>query len=142
MCRCGAAGGTVAVVNNPLPALIAGGCMAALGVMAVLAAVVWGMHQKTQRLEDNNRVLVRERDEARLVLANQQRTLQLISQISKAATDEKQQNTQQSEEQQGLVRRSLATVPAASVPVPDDVADRVRRAVCEIRACAAGADPR
>lgn len=116
--------------------------MAALGVMAVLAAVVWGMHQKTQRLEDNTRVLVRERDEARLVLANQQRTLQLISQISKAATDEKQQNTQQSEEQQSLVRRSLATVPAASVPVPDDVADRVRRAVCEIRACAAGADPR
>ncbi|ENX6984174.1 hypothetical protein ACF0I8_005327, partial [Escherichia coli] len=27
-------------------------------------------------------------------------------------------------------------------PVPDDVADRVRRAVCEIRACEAGADPR
>ena len=107
--------------------------MAALGVMSVLAAVVWGMHQKTQRLEDNNQVLVRERDEARLVLANQQRTLQLISQISKAATNEKQQS---------IVRRSLATVPAAAVPVPDDVADRVRRAVCEIRAGEAGADPR
>ncbi|KIQ49680.1 hypothetical protein TA05_19640 [Citrobacter rodentium] len=132
----------MAAVNNPLPALIAGGCMAALGIMAVLAAVVWGMHQKTQRLEDNNQVLVRERDEARLVLANQQRTLQLISQISKAATNEKQQNMQHSEEQQSIVRRSLATVPAAAVPVPDDVADRVRRAVCEIRPCAAGADPR
>lgn len=116
--------------------------MAALGVMSVLAAVVWGMHQKTQRLEDNNHVLVRERDEARLVLANQQRTLQLISQISKAVTNEKQQNMQHSEEQQSIVRRSLATVPAAAVPVPDDVADRVRRAVCEIRPCAAGADPR
>ncbi|MGA6028739.1 hypothetical protein ACPB3Z_25180, partial [Escherichia coli] len=45
-------------------------------------------------------------------------------------------------EQQSIVRRSLATVPAASVPVPDDVADRVRRAVCEIRAGEAGADPR
>ncbi len=67
--------------------------------MAVLAAVVWGMHQKAQRLEDNNQVLVRERDEARLVLTNQQRTLQLISQISKAATNEKQQNMQHSEEQ-------------------------------------------
>lgn len=116
--------------------------MAALGVMAVLAAVVWGMHQKAQRLEDNNQVLVRERDEARLVLANQQRTLQLISQISKAATNEKQQNMQHSEEQQSIVRRSLATVPAAAVPVPDDVADRVRRAVCEIRAGEAGADLR
>ncbi|EFF2274872.1 hypothetical protein NQM53_000705 [Escherichia coli] len=142
MCCCGAAGCAVAAVNNPLPALIAGGCMAALGVMSVLAAVVWGMHQKTQRLEDNNHVLVRERDEARLVLANQQRTLQLISQISKAATNEKQQNMQHSEEQQSIVRRSLATVPASAVPVPDDVADRVRRAVCEIRAGEAGADPR
>ncbi|EOU0924560.1 hypothetical protein ACNEWI_005166, partial [Escherichia coli] len=52
------------------------------------------------------------------------------------------QNIQHSEEQQSVVRRSLATVPAASVPVPDDVAERVRRAVCEIRACAAGSDPR
>ncbi|EON5163778.1 hypothetical protein ACNDI8_003500, partial [Escherichia coli] len=56
--------------------------------------------------------------------------------------NEKQQNMQHSEEQQSVVRRSLATVPAASVPVPDDVAERVRRAVCEIRACEAGADPR
>ncbi|MEF9872067.1 hypothetical protein RBH58_29590, partial [Escherichia coli] len=60
----------------------------------------------------------------------------------KAATNEKQRNIQHSEEQQSVVRRSLATVPAASVPVPDDVADRVRRAVCEIRACEAGANPR
>ena len=116
--------------------------MAALGIMAVLAAVVWGMHQKTQLLEDNNQVLVRERDEARQVLANQQHTLQLISQISEAATNEQPQNIQHSEGQQSVVRRSLAAVPAASAPVPDDVADRVRRAVCEIRACEAGADPR
>ena len=116
--------------------------MAALGVMAVLAAAVWGMHQKAQRLEENNQVLVRERDEARLVLANQQRTLQLISQISEAATNEKQHNMQHSEEQQSIVRRSLATVPAAAVPVPDDVAERVRRAVREIRVGEAGADPR
>ncbi|EOO5917405.1 hypothetical protein ACYFYC_005249, partial [Escherichia coli] len=53
-----------------------------------------------------------------------------------------QQNIQHSEGQQSVVRRSLAAVPAASAPVPDDVADRVRRAVCEIRACEAGADPR
>ncbi|EOZ3369260.1 hypothetical protein ACQQ6I_006120, partial [Escherichia coli] len=83
---------------------------------------IWGMHQKTQRLEDNNQVLVRERDEARQVLANQQHTLQLISQISEAVTNEKQQNIQHSEEQQSVVRRSLAAVPAASVLVPDDVA--------------------
>ncbi|EFD9662210.1 hypothetical protein F0H36_24800, partial [Escherichia coli] len=82
MCRCGAAGGTVAVVNNPLPALIAGASMAALGIIAVLVAAIWGMHQKTQRLEGNNQVLVRERDEVRQVLANQQHTLHLISQIS------------------------------------------------------------
>ncbi|EKH31626.1 hypothetical protein ECFRIK1997_6039, partial [Escherichia coli FRIK1997] len=80
----------MAAVNNALPALIAGACMAALGTIAVLVAAIWGMHQKTQRLEDNNQVLVRERDEVRQVLANQQHTLQLISQISEAATNEKQ----------------------------------------------------
>ncbi|EFG7495393.1 TPA: hypothetical protein QBF93_004076 [Escherichia coli O22:H16] len=142
MCGTAVTGCLVAAVNNALPALIAGACMAALGIIAVLVAAIWGMHQKTQRLEDNNQVLVRERDEARQVLANQQHTLQLISQISEAATNEKQQNIQHSEEQQSVVRRSLAAVPAASVLVPDDVADRVRRAVCEIRASEAGADPR
>ncbi|MGD2487754.1 hypothetical protein ACP8YP_19820 [Escherichia coli] len=142
MCGTAVTGCPVAAVNNALPALIAGACMAALGIIAVLVAAIWGMHQKTQRLEDNNQVLVRERDEARQVLANQQHTLQLISQISEAATNEKQQNIQHSEGQQSVVRRSLAAVPAASAPVPDDVADRVRRAVCEIRACEAGTDPR
>lgn len=142
VCGTAVTGCPVAAVNNALPALIAGACMAALGIIAVLVAAIWGMHQKTQRLEDNNQVLVRERDEARQVLANQQHTLQLISQISEAATNEKQQNIQHTEEQQSVVRRSLEAVPAASAPVPDDVADRVRRAVCEIRACEAGADPR
>lgn len=141
VCGTAVTGCPVAAVNNAL-SLIAGACMAALGIIAVLVAAIWGMHQKTQRLEDNNQVLVRERDEARQVLANQQHTLQLISQISEAATNEKQQNIQHSEEQQSVVRLLLAAVPAASVPVPDDVADRVRRAVCEIRACEAYADPR
>ncbi|EPI9241408.1 hypothetical protein ACTD37_005419, partial [Escherichia coli] len=39
MCGTAVTGCPVAAVNNPLPALIAGGCMAALGVMSVLAAV-------------------------------------------------------------------------------------------------------
>ena len=32
----------VAAVNNALPALIAGACMAALGIIAVLVAAIWG----------------------------------------------------------------------------------------------------
>ncbi|EIB2628977.1 hypothetical protein KFL82_004944, partial [Salmonella enterica] len=82
------------------------------------------------------------RDEARRILNNQQRTMQFFNTLSKAATDEKQRNTQQSDTVRAEIRPALAAEPAARVVVPAVAADRVRAAVSEIRTGAAGAAPR
>lgn len=142
-----AAGHGVAVVRRSADA----GCVMAglkdeLPVVAVvvicLAVGVWAERQQVERLQTDNATLRQQRDEARRILNNQQYTMQFFNTLSKAATDEKQRNTQASEAVRAEIRPVLAAEPAARVAVPAPVADRVRAAVSEIRAGAAGAASR
>ncbi|EPC4824506.1 hypothetical protein Q1B88_003800 [Salmonella enterica] len=110
--------------------------------ISFLWLVTWSEHQKIKQLESANATLTQQRDEARRILNNQQRTMQFFNTLSKAATDEKQRNTQQSETVRAEIRPVLAAEPAAGVVVPAVAADRVRAAVSEIRTGAAGAAPR
>ncbi|EEO9289643.1 hypothetical protein G7D22_003761 [Salmonella enterica] len=111
-------------------------------VFGFLWLVTWSEHQKIKQLESANTVLIQQRDEARLILNNQQHTMQFFNTLSKAATDEKQRNTQQSETLRAEIRPALTAEPAARVAVPAAAADRVRAAVSEIRTGAAGSAPR
>ncbi|EOF5495251.1 hypothetical protein ACK1W9_002070 [Salmonella enterica] len=111
-------------------------------VFGFLWLVTWSEHQKIKQLESANTVLIQQRDEARLILNNQQHTMQFFNTLSKAATDEKQRNTQQNETLRAEIRPALTAEPAARVAVPAAAADRVRAAVGEIRAGAAGSAPR
>lgn len=111
-------------------------------VISFLWLVTWSEHQKIKQLESANATLTQQRDEARLILNNQQYTMQFFNTLSKAATDEKQRNTQASEAVRAEIRPVLAAEPAARVVVPAVAADRVRAAVSEIRAGAAGAASR
>lgn len=110
-----------------------------LPVVAVVVAViclvvgVWAEHQQVKRLQTDNATLTQQRDQARRILNNQQRTMQFFNTLSKAATDEKQRNTQHSETVRAEIRPVLAAEPAARVAVPAAAADRVRAAVSEIR---------
>ncbi|EDQ6556925.1 hypothetical protein S675_005214 [Salmonella enterica subsp. enterica] len=110
--------------------------------ISFLWLVTWSEHQKIKQLESANAALTQQRDEARRILNNQQRTMQFFNTLSKAATDEKQRNTQQSDTVRAEIRPVLAAEPAARVVVPAVAADRVRAAVSEIRTGAAGAAPR
>ncbi|EDG4311321.1 hypothetical protein GTE74_002212 [Salmonella enterica subsp. enterica] len=110
--------------------------------ISFLWLVTWSEHQKIKQLESANAALTQQRDEARCILNNQQRTMQFFNTLSKAATDEKQRNTQQSDTVRAEIRPALAAEPAARVVVPAVAADRVRAAVSEIRAGATGAAPR
>ncbi|EBU8193920.1 hypothetical protein K3U18_000701 [Salmonella enterica] len=112
-----------------------------VGVICLVAAV-WGERQYVKRLQDDITTLTQQRDEARRILNNQQYTMQFFNTLSKAATDEKQRNTQHSETVRAEIRPALAAEPAARVAVPAAAADRVRAAVSEIRTGAAGAAPR
>ncbi|ENM6161059.1 hypothetical protein AB8H59_001043 [Salmonella enterica] len=111
-------------------------------VISFLWLVTWSEHQKIKQLESANTTLTQQRDEARLILNNQQYTMQFFNTLSKAATDEKQRNTQASEAVRAEIRPVLAAEPAARVAVPAAAADRVRAAVSEIRAGAAGSASR
>ncbi|EAY2233640.1 DUF2570 domain-containing protein [Salmonella enterica] len=116
--------------------------VAVVVVVICLAVGVWAERQQVERLQTDNATLRQQRDEARRILNNQQYTMQFFNTLSKAATDEKQRNTQASEVVRAEIRPVLAAEPAARVAVPAPVADRVRTAVSEIRAGAAGAASR
>ncbi|EEL1942553.1 hypothetical protein ACDA94_000242 [Salmonella enterica] len=116
--------------------------VAVVVVVICLAVGVWAERRQVERLRTDNTTLTQQRDEARRILNNQQRTMQFFNTLSKAATDEKQRNTQQSETVRAEIRPALAAEPAARVVVPAVAADRVRAAVSEIRAGATGAAPR
>ncbi|EDS8890463.1 hypothetical protein GQC79_005509 [Salmonella enterica] len=111
-------------------------------VIGFLWLVTWSEHQKIKQLESANTALIQQRDEARRILNNQQYTMQFFNTLSKAATDEKQRNTQQSETLRAEIRPALTAEPAARVAVPAAAADRVRAAVSEIRTGATGSAPR
>lgn len=116
--------------------------VAVVVVVICLAVGVWAERQQVKRLQADIDTLTQQRDEARRILNNQQHTMQFFNTLSKAATDEKQRNTQASEAVRAEIRPVLAAEPAARVAVPAVAADRVRAAVSEIRAGVAGATPR
>ncbi|EAT8443883.1 DUF2570 domain-containing protein [Salmonella enterica] len=116
--------------------------VAVVVVVICLAVGVWAERQQVEWLQTDNATLRQQRDEARRILNNQQYTMQFFNTLSKAATDEKQRNTQTSEAVRAEIRPVLAAEPAARVAVPAAAADRVRAAVSEIRAGAASSAPR
>lgn len=116
--------------------------VAVVVVVICLVVGVWAEHQQVKRLQTDNATLTQQRDQARRILNNQQNTMQFFNTLSKAATDEKQRNTQHNETVRAEIRPVLAAEPAARVAVPAAAADRVRAAVSEIRTGAAGAAPR
>lgn len=136
VCRSAAAGCVMAGLKDELPGV------AVVVVVICLAVGVWAERRQVERLRTDNATLTQQRDEARRILNNQQRTMQFFNTLSKAATDEKQRNTQQSDTVRAEIRPALAAEPAARVVVPAVAADRVRAAVSEIRAGATGAAPR
>ncbi|EOF5747696.1 hypothetical protein ACK1YF_004987, partial [Salmonella enterica] len=71
--------------------------VAVVVVVICLAVGVWAERQQVERLQTDNTTLRQQRDEARRILNNQQYTMQFFNTLSKAATDEKQRNTQASE---------------------------------------------
>ncbi|ELH3242163.1 hypothetical protein RO060_003322 [Salmonella enterica] len=115
--------------------------VAVVVVVLCLVVGVWAERQQVKRLQADNTTLTQQRDEARLILNNQQYTMQFFNRLSKAATDEKQSNTQASEAVRAEISPVLDAEPAARVAVPALASDRVRAAVSEIRAGAASSAP-
>ncbi|EAY7465220.1 TPA: hypothetical protein H2V04_004710 [Salmonella enterica] len=116
--------------------------LATVIMVGCLVVGVWAERQQVKQLQTDIATLTQQRDEARRILNNQQNTMQFFNMLGKAATDEKQRNTQHSETVRAEIRPALAAEPAARVAVPAAAADRVRAAVSEIRTGAAGSASR
>ncbi|EBN6687298.1 hypothetical protein FNU87_10945 [Salmonella enterica subsp. salamae] len=116
--------------------------LATVIMVGCLVVGVWAERQQVKQLQTDIATLTQQRDEARRILNNQQNTMQFFNMLGKAATDEKQRNTQHSETVRAEIRPALAAEPAARVAVPAATADRVRAAVSEIRTGAAGSASR
>lgn len=116
--------------------------VAVVVVVICLVVGVWAEHQQVKRLQTDNATLTQQRDQARRILNNQQRTMQFFNTLSQAGTDEKQRNTQHSEAARSEIRPVLNAEPAARVAVPATASDRVREAVSTIRTGAAGSASR
>ncbi|MIY24313.1 hypothetical protein CC662_26200, partial [Salmonella enterica subsp. enterica] len=82
--------------------------VAVVAVVICLAVGVWAERQRVERLQADITTLTQQRDEARRILNNQQNTLRFFNTLSKAATDEKQRNTQHSETVRAEIRPALA----------------------------------
>ncbi|EDR9399435.1 hypothetical protein CC435_005142, partial [Salmonella enterica subsp. enterica] len=78
--------------------------VAVVAVVICLAVGVWAERQRVERLQADITTLTQQRDEARRILNNQQNTLRFFNTLSKAATDEKQRNTQHSETVRAEIR--------------------------------------
>ncbi|HAK6289840.1 TPA: hypothetical protein H2R93_000371 [Salmonella enterica] len=107
--------------------------VAVVVVVICLVVGVWAEHQQVKRLQAEITTLTQQRDEARRILNNQQRTMQFFNTLSQAGADEKQRNTQHSEAARAEIRPVLDAEPAARIAVPAAAADRVREAVSAIR---------
>lgn len=115
--------------------------VAMFAVMVCLGVTVALLQRSNHQLHRDNALLMQERDEARFILANQQRAMTLFSTIVQAVNDEKQKNLLHSDAIRTQVRADLEKEPAAREPVPRAVTERVWDAAREIRAGATGSHP-
>lgn len=111
-------------------------------VLVCLVLIIRAGRETVQRLSSEVTTVTQERDEARRVLSNQQRTLQIFAQISKAGTDEKQRNQADNDAIRAEIRPVLAAEPAARVVVPAAVTERVRSAISAVRPGSSGSASR
>lgn len=115
--------------------------VAMFAVVVCLGIAVALLQRSNNQLHRDNALLVQERDQARFILANQQRAMTLFSTIAQAVNDEKQQNLLRSDAVRTQVRADLEKEPAARERVPRAVTERVWDAAREIRAGATGSHP-
>lgn len=110
-------------------------------VVVCLGVAVALLQRSNTQLHRDNALLVQERNEARFILANQQRAMTLFSTIAQAVSDEKQQNLLHSSAVRTHACADLEKEPAARERVPRAVTERVWDAAREIRSGATGSCP-
>ncbi|CNL09473.1 hypothetical protein [Yersinia aldovae] len=82
----------------------------------------------------------KERDEARFILSNQVRVVNIINDIAKANENEKNRISNNGEVRAAAIKKEIGGDECAIRPVPAAAADLLRKHANQIRSGAAGAD--
>ncbi|EOZ3195824.1 exotoxin [Yersinia enterocolitica] len=97
-------------------------------------------HDKADEWHDKADVAAKERDEARFILNNQVRMVNIINDIAKANENDKQKITQAGEARVVYIREAIKGDDCTNKPVPSAAADLLRKHANQIRSGATGTD--
>lgn len=112
-------------------------------LVAVMAALLVGVvyyHGQTSKLQGDIATITGERDEARFILSNQVRMVNIINDIAKANENDKQKIAQAGEARVVYIREAIKGDDCTNKPVPAAAADLLRKHANQIRSGATGTD--
>ncbi len=111
--------------------------------IAVIAALLVGVvyyHGQSVAKDSAITTVTGERDEARFILSNQVRMVNIINDIAKANENDKQKIAQAGEARVVYIREAIKGDDCTNKPVPAAAADLLRKHANQIRSGATGAD--
>lgn len=112
-------------------------------LVAVIAALLVGVvyyHGQTSKLQGDITTITGERNEARFILNNQVRMVNIINDIAKANENDKQKIAQAGEARVVYIREAIKGDDCTNKPVPAAAADLLRKHTNQIRSGATGTD--
>ncbi|WP_145484373.1 exotoxin [Yersinia aldovae] len=112
-------------------------------LIAIFTGLVWlAFHYHGQSVEKDTVIttVTGERDEARFILSNQVRMVNIINDIAKANENDKQKIAQAGEARVVYIREAIKGDDCTNKPVPAAAADLLRKHANQIRSGATGTD--
>ncbi|HHA0037624.1 TPA: exotoxin [Yersinia enterocolitica] len=112
-------------------------------LVAIIIASLFGLtyyHGQTLKLQGDVTTITGERNEARFILSNQVRMVNIINDIAKANENDKQKIAQAGEARVVYIREAIKGDDCTNKSVPATAADLLRKHANQIRSGATGTD--
>ncbi|CNL92835.1 hypothetical protein [Yersinia aleksiciae] len=109
-------------------------------LLIILAGLSLHFYNEASEWHDKADVIAKERDEARFILSNQVRMVNIINDIAKANEHEKNRISNDGEVRAAAIKKDIGGDECAIRPVPAAAADILRKHANQIRSGAAGTD--
>ncbi|WP_145569304.1 exotoxin [Yersinia mollaretii] len=109
-------------------------------VLIILAGLSLHFYNEADEWHDKADAIAKERDEARFILSNQIRMVNIINDIAKANEHEKNRISNNGEVRAAAIKKEIGGNECAIRPVPAAAADLLRKHANQIRTGATGTD--
>ncbi|AJJ22815.1 exotoxin [Yersinia enterocolitica] len=109
-------------------------------LLIILAGLSLYFYNEADEWHDKADAIAKERDEARFILSNQVRMINIINDIAKANEHEKNRISNNGEVRAAAIKKEIGGDECAIRPVPATAADLLRKHANQIRSGATGTD--